>query len=205
MDLSKIISICSSLFGLVLACKTPGWRNMTLEELLIRSDVVIYGKDVDHGKFRLPNAVDARFDVYCVFKKGSNIVPGQVIIENINEGDVCSGVKSQTEEGQQYILGLTRQLSGFMQYAEVNPLQKTAFEPTRTNLNKLASTCGLDDWSPPETGDQNRCPTANKPRWCTKIRDPTALGISVHSDCFSLIFLMLLLFQILPLLVHSSR
>ena len=167
-------------------CKTPSWRNLTFEELMLKSDVVAYGKDVDHGKLRLPTAVDARFDVYCVFKKGPMIVPSQVIIENINKGNNCSGVKGQTVEGQEYIIGLTRELSGFMTYADVNPLQKTAFAPTKANLNKLASTCGLDDWAPPATGNQDRCPTADKPRWCTKIRDPTNHGNSI---CYRLCFL----------------
>lgn len=164
---------------------------MSFEQLLLKSDVVLYGKDVDHGKFRLPTATDARFDVYCVFKKGANIVPGQVIIENIYDTDVCSGVKGQTEEGQEYIVGLKRELSGFMTYADINPLQKTAFGPNQSNFNKLAATCGLDDWTPPETEDQSRCPPANKPRWCTKVRDSTS------GESFALGDICLLLYAIL--------
>ena len=168
------------------ACKTPEWRNMTFEELMFESDVVVYGKDTDHGKFRLPTFTDARFEVYCVFKKGFNTVPGSVIIENIFDGDECSGVKGQTVEGQEYILGLQRETSGFMSYADINSLQKTAFLPTQENFNTLASTCGLDEWSPPSTGDQTKCPLAEKPRWCTKLGNPNAGGSSVFQGSYLL-------------------
>ena len=196
----QFFAIISSFPTQSYACKEADWRNMTLEELMFNSDIVVYGRDVDHGKFRTPSAIDARFDVYCVFKKGANIIPGQVIIEDINEGDNCSGVIGQTEEGQEYILGLTRQLSGFMKYADVNPLQKTAFPPSVTNLDKLSTTCGLDDWSPPGTGNQTRCPIAYKPRWCTKIRDPSDFGISVNFDCSRRIVLVVVLSYIHVLL-----
>ena len=155
---------------------------------MFKSDVVVYGKDVDHGKFRLPTFTDARFEVYCVFKKGANIVPGSVIVENIFDGDECSGVRGQTVEGQEYILGLQREISGFMSYANINPLQKTAFLPTQKKFDILASTCGLDDWSTPASGDQTRCPLADKPRWCTKLRDPTAGGNSVLQSSYLLFY-----------------
>ena len=161
-----------------IACKTEGWRNMSMEELLIKAGVVIYGKDVGHGKFRLPTMVDARFDVYCVIKKGRNLIPSQVIIEDILNGDGCSAVSGQTEVGKEYIIGLERELSGFMSYSDINPPQKTAFPVSAENLNKLAATCDLDNWEPPSTGDQFRCPVANKPRFCTKVRDPDELNAS---------------------------
>lgn len=159
------------------ACKTAEWRNMSMEELLLKSDVVVYGKDINHGKFRVPTELDARFDVYCVFKTGEYHVPGQVIIENINEGDFCSGVKGQTEVNKEYIVGLQRQFSGFMKYSNINPLQPTAFLATGNNLDKVIAVCGLDNWNPPYTGEQDLCPAPNKPRFCTKVRDPTS-GLS---------------------------
>ena len=192
------------LLDIIWACKTAGWRNMSFEELMFRSDVVVYGKDIDHGKFRLPTFVDARFDIYCVFKKGANIVPGQVIIENIYDGEDCSGVKGQTVEGQEYILGLKREISGFMSYANINPLQKTAFPPTQDNLNILASICGLDHWTPPASGNQSRCPPADKPRWCTKVQDPTAGGNSVLRDS-CLLFYGLLIFHVYTWICHCFK
>lgn len=155
------------------ACKTAEWRNMSMEELLLKSDIVVYGKDIDHGKFRIPTELDARFDVYCVFKTAEYNVPGQVIIENINEGDFCSGVRGQTEVSKEYIVGFQRQFSGFVKYSNINPLQPTAFLATENNLEKVIAVCGLDNWNPPHTGAQDLCPAPNKPRFCTKVRDPT--------------------------------
>ncbi|XP_060585976.1 uncharacterized protein LOC132741741 [Ruditapes philippinarum] len=161
-------------------CKTSVWRNMTMEELLLKSDIVVYGQDREHRKLRTPLEVDSRFDVYCVLKTGLYQVPGQVIIENIRgEGDECSGVDEQTKEGNMYIVGLTRTLNGFMKYADINPLQKTAFPPTSENFDKIIATCGLDTWTPPRTGAIDGCPVASKPRFCTKIRDPTKFNTAV--------------------------
>ena len=160
-------------------CKTSDWRNMTMEELLLKSDIVVYGKDREHSKLRTPFELDARFDVYCVFKTGEYLVPGQVIIENIKDStDGCSGVNEQTEVGNLYIIGLTRTLNGFMKYSKVNPLQKTAFVPTPENFDKVLATCGLDNWTSPKTGATDGCPAASKPRFCTKIRDPTSTALS---------------------------
>lgn len=170
-----VLVALGGLVTITAGCKTSKWRNMTMEELLIKSDIVLYGKDRDHGKLRLPTELDTRFDVYCVIKTGQYHVPGQVIIENINNADdVCSGVRMQTEEGKKYIVGLTRTFSGYMKYAVINPLQKTAFAATSDNLDMLAATCGLDDWTLPKTGNQDMCPVPNKPRFCTKVRDPTS-------------------------------
>lgn len=160
------------------ACKTAEWRNMSMEELLIRSDVVALGKDVGHGKFRLPTELDARFDVYCVIKAGEYHVPGQVIIEDIDNYDACAGVKEQTQVNHEYIIGLTRQFSGFMKYSDINPLQATAFPATMENLDKIIATCSLDSWEPPHTGEQDQCPTPNKPRFCTKVWLPEEMNLS---------------------------
>lgn len=177
-----VLVVLSSLLPLGAGCKTSNWRNMTMEELLLKSDIVLYGKDRDHGKLRLPTELDTRFDVYCVIKTGQYLVPGQVIIENINDADdACSGVRMQTEEGKKYIVGLSRTFSGYMKYAEINPLQKTAFAATSDNLDALAATCGLDEWTVPKTGNQDMCPVPNKPRFCTKVRDPSSQASVVSS------------------------
>lgn len=174
-------------------CRTADWRNMTMEELLLKSDFVVYGKDTSHGKLRTPQELDARFTVYCVIKSGDFTVPQQLIIENIRDGGICSRVVMQTEVGKEYIVGLVRMLSGFTKYADINPLQSTAFPPTKENLEKLAATCGLDQWSPPKTGDQKRCPTPKKPRFCTKIRDPTSTASTVISSILTICLIIVLL------------
>ena len=185
-----------TLVSIATACKTAQWRNMTMEELLLKSDVVVYGKDVGHGKLRIPTELDARFDVYCVIKTGEYHVPGQVIIEDINEGDACSGVKDQTSENKEYIIGLTRQFSGFMKYSDVNPLQATSFPATLDKLEAVIRTCGLDDWTPPHTGKQNLCPTPNKPRFCTKVRDPLIAddAVSYVGSVMTIVFVTLMKF-----------
>jgi len=157
-------------------CTTVQWRNMTIVEILLRSDVVVYGKDVQHGKFRIPTELDARFDIHCVLRAQKARIPGQIIIENIRKAEPCLGTTEQTEVNQTYILGLTREMSGFMTYANVNSLQKSAFLASQENLDVLAATCGLDFWNPPHTGDQSLCPSANKPRFCTKFRFQTSDG-----------------------------
>lgn len=162
-------------FCVVLGCKSSTWREMSMEELLLKSDIVVYGEDREHRKLRNPDELDSRFDVYCVIKTGAYQVPGQVIIENIDsDDDQCSGVNKQTEVGKTYILGLKRTFSGYMKYAEVNSLQKTAFSSTTENLEKVIAICGLDQWTSPKTGEQDGCPAVAKPRFCTKIRDPNA-------------------------------
>ncbi|KAL4226106.1 hypothetical protein ACF0H5_014093 [Mactra antiquata] len=170
------------LLSTVVSCAVEGcmkseWRNLTMEEILLKSDLVVYGKDTYHGKFRNPIELDARFTVYCVIKSGKLSIPGQLVIENIRgNGNLCSGVAMQTLEGNEYIVGLSQTLSGYAKYAEINVLQKSAFPPTNANFEKLAATCDLDNWKPPITGDQDKCPTSTKPRFCTKIRDPVISG-----------------------------
>lgn len=163
------------------ACKTSSWRNMTMEEILLKSDVVLYGEDIEHAKLRVQAELDARFNVFCVIKTGLVKIPGQIIIENIRNEDDCLGTNEQTQVNNLYILGVERQMSGFMTYANVNPLQKSAFPATQENLDKLASTCGLDNWTPPYTGNRDLCPVPNKPRFCTKVREPGNVSTASRS------------------------
>lgn len=174
----------------VLGCKTSTWREMSMEELLLKSDIVVYGEDSEHRKLRNPQELDSRFNVYCVIKSGKYQVPGQVIIENIDAADECSGVRKQTEIGKTYIVGLNRTFSGYMRYAKVNPLQQTAFPATKENFDKVVATCGLDKWTFPRTGEQDGCPSVTKPRFCTKVRFPNTSASPV-STTHSLLFMSL--------------
>ena len=101
------------------------WMNMTMEEILFESDVVVWGRDILHAKLRHPGATDSRFEVKCVLKSGKRRVPEEIIIESIDEDIRCSPVTFQTEVGKDYILGLTVQTSGFLRYASINELQVT--------------------------------------------------------------------------------
>ncbi|XP_076111042.1 carbonic anhydrase-related protein 10-like [Mytilus galloprovincialis] len=124
----------------------------------INTQYGMYGKDVEHGKFRSPNDVDSRFVVYCVIKSGKFRIPGNLIIESIDEQELCANVAYQTDVGEDYIIGLTPQLSGFMKYANVYPLHSSAFPPTVENLQILKGICELQQWSDPETTSRGKCP-----------------------------------------------
>lgn len=139
-------------------CYVQEWRNLTMEDILFKSDVVVYGKDVEHGKFRSPNDVDSRFVVYCVIKSGKFRIPENLIVESIDEQELCANVAYQTDVGEDYIIGLTPQLSGFMKYANVYPLHSSAFPPTVENLQILKGICELQQWSDPETTSRGKCP-----------------------------------------------
>ncbi|KAH3881179.1 hypothetical protein DPMN_005102 [Dreissena polymorpha] len=158
---------------------------MTMEEILLKSDVVLYGEDIQHAKIRIPTELDARFNVFCVIKTGLVKIPGQIIIENIRNEDDCLGTYEQTQVNNLYILGLERQMSGYMTYANINPLQRSAFPATQENLDKLASTCDLDNWTPPYTGNRDLCPVPKKPRFCTKIREPGIVSTASRSKASS--------------------
>lgn len=162
-------------------CFPKKWMNM--EEILFRSDVVLWGKDTDHAKLRHQHALDSRFEVYCVLKGNNYKVPGEIIIENIDAKNPCSAVTLQTEVGREYIVGLTLMTSGFMTYADVNKMQKSAFPPTPANFGRLVKTCELSTWKPTEKARVNLCPVANASETCSSLTT-TPIPLSTEGPSF---------------------
>lgn len=153
-------------------CKNDSWTEMTMAEILYKSDIVVYGKDTMHGKLRHPNALDSRFEVFCLMKHSTFTIPGEVIIESVDEAVECFPVQNQTTVGQEYIVGLTRRTSGFTRYAHVNPGQKSAFPPTAENFDILSRICEMKDWREPVTGGRGNCPAVPKTSLCGNMLPP---------------------------------
>jgi hypothetical protein len=167
-------------------CFPKQW--MTMEEILFASDVVLWGKDTDHAKLRHQHALDSRFEVYCVLKGNNFKVPSEVIIEDIDARKPCSAVSLQTEVGQEYIIGLTLMTSGFMTYADVSKMHKSAFPPTSDNFGRLIKTCELSTWKQTEKASVNRCPVMNFTDTCTSLTTTPVPFTTEGPSFFDLLF-----------------
>lgn len=180
--MESIMSTC--LFRLLLVlfdlnftrgCVTGGGNPLTMVEILYQSDIVVYGRDIQHAKLRNPTDLDCRFKVHCVLKSTRFEVPDEIIIEKINEVNECTSKTSEIEVGKEYIFGLDRQMSGFLRFSDVDKFQAPIYPPTWEILEKLHSICELNKWILPVDGDNStQCPVVNGPNECVSMIPPKA-------------------------------
>ena len=124
------------------------WRLMSEAERMFRSDIVLYGRSLEHVQVVDSSGfdrTDATFDVFCSFKQVGS-VENNITIIGIMPRHECS--RTILIEGSEFIIGVRRHDNMiYNQYAihEVNPLQKMAFEVSDRKLSYLTRICGMSD------------------------------------------------------------
>lgn len=147
---------------------STGWSELSMEERLLMSDIVVYGRTKEHranvrnlgGKSYYE--IDAVFEVYCVLEAGEDPINEEIVIERVAPRDGCSGTKEHMKIGQEAIVGLKTSYGGKYQYDEVMPTQSASFAATKTNLYTVASLCSMQLWNPPHNASVDRCPICNR-------------------------------------------
>lgn len=143
---------------------TADWADLTMEERLSITDIIVYGKTKEHRAStreingRKSYFINALFEVYCVIKKTEDPVPVNIIIEAIAPRDGCSGTKSHMQIDNEAIIGLTPSFGGKYIFQEVMPMLSAAFDATKSNLMSVSGICDLQNWLPPTGATYNKCP-----------------------------------------------
>lgn len=159
---------------------SKGWIEMPMEERLLMSEVVVYGKTKEHranvkkisGKSYYE--IDAIFDVYCVLRSGEEATAEEIIIEKIAPRDGCSGTRNHMKIGEEAIVGLKITSEGKYVYDEVMPTQSASFAATKSNLHSISSICELQSWSAPVNATSNRCPICEVGNFTESVMDSVA-------------------------------
>lgn len=149
---------------------TSNWIDLTMEERLALSDIVVYGRTKEHRantrefNGRSMYSINAVFDVYCVLKRSEDLIPETIVVEGIAPRDGCSGTKTHMQIDSEAIVALKSTYGGKYEYHEVMPMLSATFAGVRSNLVAVSVICGLQAWHAPEGATDNRCPicgTAN--------------------------------------------
>eukprot|EP00058_Branchiostoma_floridae_P006511 XP_002591999.1 hypothetical protein BRAFLDRAFT_79588 [Branchiostoma floridae] len=103
-----------------------------------------------------PQTYAGLLEVYCVLKGG----PLQNNITVVELGELTSCSRTLVDIDEEYILLLTRREGGALAPDEVN-IESAALPATQDNLDMVARTCGLPDFTLPLGGANNQtgCPT----------------------------------------------
>jgi hypothetical protein len=144
------------------------WTELSMEERLLMSDIVVYGKTKEHranvrnigGKSYYE--IDAVFDVYCVLEAGEDPITEEIIIERVAPRDGCSGTKEHMKIGEEAIVSLQMSYGGKYQYDEVMPTQSATFAATKDSLYTIASLCNMQLWTSPLNATVDRCPICGR-------------------------------------------
>ena len=143
---------------------SQGWQELTMEERLVLSDIVVYGKTKQHvastanigGRSKF--FIDAIFEVYCVLKSNEEIIDEEITIEAVAPRDGCSGTNGYMGIESEAIVGLRKGSDGKFVYDEVMPTLTATFSPSRSHLFAISQVCGIQQWQAPTGTLQKRCP-----------------------------------------------
>jgi len=130
-----------------LSCMVPSdhYPRLSMEEILFRAEVVVWGKDIGHftTKGDIPQE-NAHFEVYCAFKDGGMNIPHNITIADASPSNACKG--ESLTPGTEYLICLRRQADHFqVHYLETNPLQFVSFHPSEETLALASNVCGLQN------------------------------------------------------------
>lgn len=157
------------------------YKSLTLDDLVTRLDVIVYGKvtSFTHNKF-----TDATFQVYCVIK-GDTRVLENITIEAVSPRSACSGtyiywvnVTSNFEDaGAVMVLGLQEtKTPGVYTFHEVNDLQSSAFDDSPETWKLMNRVVTSEMFPPINAADPNRCPAVARPTDPPPNEPPVAEG-----------------------------
>ncbi len=140
MEVGSILLMC--VIGLAQSCKVLNWSNMSMEEILTKADIVVYGKEIERFPFpdvTFPDRKDATMEVYCVMKNDDEMQPitEMITIEQVYPRTSCSGTRIRLH--QDVVLALSRTHSGNFEWHEVNVVPNgAAFHADNSTLRKVA-------------------------------------------------------------------
>jgi len=130
-----------------------------MDEILLTAHSVVYGQTIQHLSGDGKGTINAKFDVLCIIKQGSNTVIGaSIIIEKIAPRDYCSGTSENMQLGNEAIVAIRPTANGNFEFDEVMPLTSATFPATLDNLLAVSAACDLQSWAPPNGTSINRCP-----------------------------------------------
>ncbi|XP_066302585.1 uncharacterized protein [Branchiostoma lanceolatum] len=147
-------------------CSQPiGWHVKTLTQRVFLADIVVHAKALNKTEtpgFELywPEAYAGTMAVYCVLKGGP--LPYNItVVEMGYIGGLCTA--NEVDIDEEYILLLTRRDNSTFLPNDVN-IQTAVIPATRDNLDTVALTCGLSNFTLPLGGaanlpEQRGCPT----------------------------------------------
>ncbi|XP_078622016.1 uncharacterized protein LOC144888122 [Branchiostoma floridae x Branchiostoma japonicum] len=162
-------SVSLLVFGAVLLFLTKsqgcspveGWHTITYPQRLVQADIVAHVKVLNKTETpgyedMWPQTYAGLLEVYCVLKGG----PLQSNITVVELGELTTCSRTIVDIDEEYILLLTRREDGALAPDEVN-IQTAALPATPDNLDMVARTCGLPDFTLPLGGANNQtgCPT----------------------------------------------
>ncbi|XP_078622017.1 uncharacterized protein LOC144888123 [Branchiostoma floridae x Branchiostoma japonicum] len=138
-----------------------GWHTITYPQRLVQADIVAYVKVLNKTETpgyedMWPQTYAGLLEVYCVLKGG----PLQYNITVLELGELTSCSRTTVDIDEEYILLLTRRENGVLTPDEVN-IESAALPATQDNLDMVARTCGLPNFTLPlgGAGNQRGCPT----------------------------------------------
>lgn len=164
MDILSI-AVTLACITLVTGCSVSEWEEMTMQQRLYLSDLVVLGTheiedvstDPSPELWTGMNKTDSIFDVWCVLKGDGKDVNETIRIEWISPLSSCQ--ETYLTIGQQIIIGLKRIESGNYKFHETNVMQSIAFPYTQSNLDEIVELCGLQTHTRPNPSyGEDRCP-----------------------------------------------
>eukprot|EP00058_Branchiostoma_floridae_P006513 XP_002592001.1 hypothetical protein BRAFLDRAFT_79590 [Branchiostoma floridae] len=134
-----------------LSCSEPiGWRWKTLNQRVALADIVVHAKALNKTEsprfeYDWPETYDGTMEVYCVLK-GGPLPENITVVEMGYIGGLCTA--NEVDIDEEYILLLTRRGNSTFQPDDVN-VQTAVIPATQDNLDMVALTCGLPNFTRP--------------------------------------------------------
>ena len=129
----------------VSGCSSDSFRSMSMEEIMYKADIVVYGAQRTQLAGLEEDTTDAMFEVFCVLKNSvANVqVPEMVRILQIKPITSCTGTEYDMDE--HILLALTTE-NGHFKWHEVNVTpDNMAFPVSGATMSRALTVCGLDD------------------------------------------------------------
>ncbi|KAL4225295.1 hypothetical protein ACF0H5_015985 [Mactra antiquata] len=170
------------------SCTVEDFVDMGLMERFVQSEYVVYGRTIGHTARKVITtdksyyAIDASFEVHCVFKKGDGIINSEITILDLSPRDECSGtpVTKLLRVGDLTIVALKDEEDGKFSLDEILPLTTAAVRATKAYFFSLARICDLQAWEAPAGATINQCPVCGISDF-----DPEVAGMNVTVDRMS--------------------
>ena len=146
-----------------------GFKFLTYEQSLYKSNLVLYGRDIRHTKFNdttWEERQDSTFQVFCILKNtNGNMIKENITIHRIYPRNTCE--TSPPEVGKDYIVLLKKRAeSDTYEWAPPKDIHSAQFDVSdKDYLNRARSICGFQNMTVPEERSSNSpaCPSAVLP------------------------------------------
>ncbi|KAI8516090.1 hypothetical protein Bbelb_069030 [Branchiostoma belcheri] len=141
-----------------------GWQPIPFTHRLVQADIVVHVKvlnktETPGDEDMWPQAYAGLLGVFCALKGGP--LQHNITVVGLGESNPCS--RTEVDIDEEYILLLKRRQDGTFAPDDVNT-QTAALPATQDNLDMVALTCGLQNFTLPldvagNAQEQRGCPT----------------------------------------------